>query len=86
MLWTPKDTYREEPFELEADLEDAIRTVSADLFGPNRFYVDVKKKIGRKSKIINVPDAYLIDLSKYIQVMSAGSEPMIDRICHGHRL
>jgi hypothetical protein len=63
MLWTPKDTYHEEPFELEADLEDAIRTVSADLFGPNRFYVDVKKKIGLKSKIINVPDAYLIDLS-----------------------
>ncbi len=63
MLWTPTSAYYEESFELEADLEEAIRTVSADLFGPNRVYLDVKKKIGAKGKINNVPDAYLIDLS-----------------------
>ncbi len=63
MLWIPSDIYYEEPFELEADLEDAIRTISADLFGPNRIYVDVKKKIGAKGKTSNIPDAYLIDLS-----------------------
>lgn len=63
MLWTPNSRYREEPFELEADLEDAIRTVGDDLFGPDRVYLDVKKKIGAKGKTNNVPDAYLVDLS-----------------------
>ncbi len=63
MLWTAKGAYHEEPFELEAELEDAIRTVGADLFGPGRAYVDVKKKIGAKGRTNNVPDAYLIDLS-----------------------
>jgi hypothetical protein len=63
MLWTPEGAYYEEPFDLEADLEDAIRTVSADLFGPERVYLDVKKKIGAKGKTSNIPDAYLIDLS-----------------------
>lgn len=63
MLWTAKSRYHEEPFELEADLEDAVRTVSAELFGPDRLYLDVKKKIGAKGKTVNVPDAYLLDLS-----------------------
>lgn len=63
MLWTPGSKFHEEPFEYEADLEDAIKTVSADLFGPERIYLDVKKKIGAKGKTNNIPDAYLIDLT-----------------------
>ena len=63
MLWTSDSRYWEEPFELEADLEGAIGEVSADLFGPDRLYLDVKKKIGAKGKTNNVPDAYLVDLS-----------------------
>lgn len=63
MLWTPGGKFYEEPFEYEADLEAAIKTVSADLFGPERIYLDVKKKIGAKGKTNNIPDAYLIDLS-----------------------
>ena len=63
MLWTPTTKYRDEPFNTEAELEDAIRAVSADLFGPNRIYLDVKKKIGAKGRTNNIPDAYLVDLS-----------------------
>lgn len=63
MLWTPSDIYYEEPFEYEVDLEEAIHAISADLFGSDRIYIEVKKKIGAKGKTNNVPDAYLIDLS-----------------------
>lgn len=63
MLWTPTTQYEIEPFELETDLEKAINEVSDTLFGPNRIYLDVKKKIGAKGKINNIPDGYLIDLS-----------------------
>ena len=62
MLWTPNGPYRKKPFSKEADLEQAINEVSAELFGPNRIYLDVKKKIGTKDKS-NIPDGYLIDLS-----------------------
>jgi hypothetical protein len=62
MLWTPHGPYRKKPFSKEADLEQAIREVSTELFGPNRIYLDVKKKIGTKDKS-NIPDGYLIDLS-----------------------
>ena len=63
MLWTSGGKFYEEPFEYEADLEAAIKAVSADLFGPERIYLDVKKKIGAKGKTNNIPDAYLVDLS-----------------------
>jgi hypothetical protein len=62
MLWTTGGSYRKQPFGKEADLEEAIKEVSGELFGPNRIYLDVKKKIGTKSKS-NIPDGYLIDLS-----------------------
>ena len=63
MLWTPQQSYQEEPFQTEAELESAIKTVSAPLFGLNRIYIDVKKLIGAKGGTKNVPDAYLVDLS-----------------------
>jgi hypothetical protein len=62
MLWTAGGPYRKRPFSKEADLEEAIKEVSTELFGPNRIYLDVKKKIGTKGKS-NIPDGYLIDLS-----------------------
>lgn len=52
-----------EPFDRESDLEKAIHEVGEELFGPSRIYLDVKKKIGGKGKVANIPDAYLIDLS-----------------------
>jgi hypothetical protein len=63
MLWTPNTIYENEPFELEDDLESAILEVRKDLFGEERVYLDIKKKIGSKGKINNIPDGYLIDLS-----------------------
>lgn len=62
MLWTTGGPYRKQPFDKEADLEEAIKEVSPELFGPDRIYLDVKKKIGTKAKG-NIPDGYLIDLS-----------------------
>ncbi len=67
MLWTPSTIYYEEPFETEADLERAIKTVGPTLFGPERIYLDVKKRIGAKGGTKNVPDAYLVDLSSLKQ-------------------
>lgn len=62
MLWTSDKIYLEDPFEYEKDLESAIQDVSETLFGPSRIYLEVKKKIGNKGKIQNIPDAYLLDL------------------------
>ena len=63
MLWGPNHVYQNEPFELEEDLEAAILEVREALFGELRIYLNLKKKIGAKGKISNVPDGYLIDLS-----------------------
>ena len=63
MRWIHDKQYTIEPFELEADLESAIEEVYEELFGPTRVYLEVKKKIGGKGKLTNIPDAYLIDLS-----------------------
>lgn len=63
MLWSKRITYKEDPFTMEAGLEAAILEVQENLFGPNRIYLDVKKRIGAKNQIRNVPDGYLVDLS-----------------------
>jgi hypothetical protein len=46
MLWTPEKLYREEPFDVEADLEDAILLSAPSLFGESRLYLDAKRLIG----------------------------------------
>src|SRR5437870_337119 len=63
MLWTPELAYELEPFEDEADLEAAILQVAPVLFGENRIYLDVKRKIGLQGRTRNIPDGYLLDLS-----------------------
>ncbi len=63
MLWTPEKLYRDEPFETEADLEDAILSAAPTLFGEARLYLDTKRLIGARGRTRNIPDAYLIDLS-----------------------
>ncbi len=62
MLWNPKIFYHHEPFELEIHFEAAILEVRETLFGKSRIYLDIKKLIGKKDKIKNVPDGYLMDL------------------------
>lgn len=63
MLWSKIIAYTADPFLSEESLEKAILEVQDELFGPNRIYLDVKKRIGAKNSIKNIPDGYLIDLS-----------------------
>jgi hypothetical protein len=63
VIWAAGNEYRQVDYENEADLETAIIEVQHRLFGPNRFYLDVKNKIGAKGSIQNIPDGYLLDLS-----------------------
>lgn len=63
VIRTPTGIYQSVAYKNEADLESAIRSVQADLFGKNRLYLDVKKKIGGKKGPKNIPDGYLLDLS-----------------------
>lgn len=63
MLWSPDRTFREYPFDLEAEIEEAIRVAAPALFGPGRIYLDAKKLIGAKGRTRNIPDGYLLDLT-----------------------
>src|SRR5262249_21222346 len=55
--------YRRVGYDGEADLEAAILQVRHELFGPNRIYLPIKKKIGGKGAPKNIPDGYLLDLN-----------------------
>jgi len=63
VIWTKDGRYRRVGYRKEAELEAAIVEVEADLFGKNRIYLPVKKKIGGKRGPRNVPDGYLMDLN-----------------------
>ncbi|HYK87265.1 MAG TPA: hypothetical protein VE398_00745 [Acidobacteriota bacterium] len=62
-IWTASGLYKAVPYKDEAELESAIIKLQHELFGPNRIYLDVKKKIGAKGGLRNIPDGYLIDLN-----------------------
>ena len=63
LVWTKDSKYRRVPYQNEADLEATILEVQGELFGANRIYLDLKKRIGTKGGIQNIPDGYLLDLS-----------------------
>ena len=63
LIWTESGPFSRVGYESEDELEKAILQVQAELFGADRIYLDVKKKIGAKSGLRNIPDGYLIDLS-----------------------
>lgn len=50
--------YENAEFVNEDELEEAISSLSKDIFGINRIYLNIKKKIGS-----NIPDGYLIDFN-----------------------
>src|SRR5260370_24776825 len=61
-FWTKSGLFRRAGYQSESDLEAAIMKVQTELFGSNRIYLDVKKKIGGKTGPRNIPEGYLIDL------------------------
>jgi len=63
IILTDNGVFHRSQFESEAVLEKAILEIQAELFGKNRMYLDVKKKIGAKDGLTNIPDGYLLDLS-----------------------
>jgi hypothetical protein len=63
VIWRDGSVYHHAGYAKEADLEAAILTVKGDLFGPNRIYLDVKRRIGVKGRGTNIPDGYLVDLN-----------------------
>lgn len=63
VIWTKNGPFQRIEYEGEAEFEAAILQVQGELFGRNRIYLDVKKKIGAKGGIQNIPDGYLLDLS-----------------------
>ncbi|HAT8750728.1 TPA: hypothetical protein JBA38_03405 [Legionella pneumophila] len=65
-IYTNNGLYQLDPFVNEADLEQAIQKVKFELFGDNRIYLDIKKKIGKKGIHENIPDGYLLDLNNKI--------------------
>ena len=67
MLWSSSKQFLEDPFEKEEELEKAVIELAQPLFGNSRFYLDIKKKIGGKGKITNIPDGYLLDLSSKLE-------------------
>ena len=44
----------------EAVLEEAIKSNFQHIFGPDSFYLDVKKLIKSKAGITSIPDSYVI--------------------------
>ncbi|PYR88345.1 MAG: hypothetical protein DMF84_28535 [Acidobacteria bacterium] len=63
LIWTVAGAYRQVLLELEAGLEEIIKRVRGELFGPGRVYLDVKRKIGAQGGLRNIPDGYLSDLT-----------------------
>jgi hypothetical protein len=63
LIWSKEKAYKRAEYESEADLEAAILVVQRELFGRDRIYLPVKKRIGAKNGPHNIPDGYLIDLT-----------------------
>lgn len=63
MILQGKKKFTEWRFAKEKDLEAAIQEVRPELFGATRIYLEIKKKIGKKGVQVNIPDAYVLDLS-----------------------
>jgi hypothetical protein len=63
VIYNDGELYHIAEYSNERDLELAILEVRDALFGRNRIYLDIKRKIGRKGGQRNIPDGYLVDLS-----------------------
>lgn len=63
-LWVDSNSFRLTKYRDEAELETVILELKNSLFGPNRVYLNIKRKIGRRGGQRNIPDGYLIDLQR----------------------
>lgn len=63
MIYDGKSKFTLWRFSKEQDLEDAIQKIRSELFGSSRIYLEIKKLIGKKGGQMNIPDAYVLDLS-----------------------
>ena len=63
MIYYGSKKFTEWRFTKEHELEEAIQEVRSELFGISRIYLEIKKKIGKKGVQMNIPDAYVLDLS-----------------------
>jgi hypothetical protein len=63
MIYDGKNKFTEWRFSKEQDLEEAIQKVRSELFGSSRLYLEIKKLIGKEGGQMNIPDAYVLDLS-----------------------
>lgn len=63
MIYDGKNKFTEWRFSKEQDLEEAIQKVRTELFGSSRIYLEIKKLIGKRGGQMNIPDAYVLDLS-----------------------
>jgi len=66
IIWQDDDIFKKVPYRSESEIESAILKVQKALFGNNRFYLDIKKKIGKKGKQRNIPECNSFFLRKSI--------------------
>ena len=54
--------YVEYPYDIEKDLEKVVVSKSKEIFGDKTVYIDIKKKVGKKSSHLRtIPDGFLIN-------------------------
>ena len=57
-LWVSGSSYRLTEYINEAELEKVILELRERLFGSGRIYLDIKRKIGTRGGLRNIPDGY----------------------------
>jgi hypothetical protein len=63
VIYLDGEIFKRSAYGSESELEKAIIKVQKDLFGETRIYLDVKRKIGVKGGLANIPDGYILDLT-----------------------
>lgn len=61
---TPRGVFDQIVPDNENSFEQAILANISHIFGEGRYYIDCKRRIGKKGKKTNIPDAYLLDLQR----------------------
>jgi len=64
IIMTKDGTYHLYAYNNESELEKMIVEHSADIFGSDTYYFNIKKKIKSKAGFGTIPDGYVIDFVK----------------------